>query len=292
MTVPTRMLGAPETQGANEPRPHRMGLAQRRAIHAGACLVLPPSATSEALVGTVRGLVAAAFDGQVEHAHHGRDDAAFFQALTRARAALDADAGATRIGRALLAELGVTGPGFLVDRIRLRGVAPGGHRALGTRDAYALHRDTWYANPRAQINLWVPLRAVGRLDGLSLFPDLLRWPLRNDSERFDHGVFQAQGGFQSGVPRSPAAYPRLLGVPPRPAWVPALPRAGRLLFAGAQLHGPTPHDESETRFSVDLRFVALSDMRLRRGAPQVDDRSRGDASNAYVAASWDLEVAG
>ena len=43
---------------------------------------------------------------------------------------------------------------------------------------------------------------------------------------------------------------------------------------------------------MDLRFVALSDMRLRRGAPQVDDRSRGDASNAYVAASWDLEVAG
>ena len=62
-----------------------------------------------------------------------------------------------------------------------------------------------------------------------------------------------------------------------------MPRAARLLFSGAQLHGPMPHDEPETRFSVDLRVVHRVDQRRGRGAPQVDDRSRGDVGGRRVA---------
>lgn len=258
----------------------RLDASVRASIHAGACLVLAPSAASEALVTAVRRIVKAAFGGAPESAHQRHDVHTFFVALTRARADLAQDSDCARAACAVLAELGVDAHAFAIDRPRLRGVAPGAHREPVTRDAYALHRDLWYANPRAQINLWVPLRAVSERDGLRLFPSTLRSAQPNDSERFDYAAFRAEGGFQSGRVGA-AVYPRALATPNAPAHVRSMPRAARLLFSAAQLHGPMPHDEPETRFSVDLRMVARLDQRLGRGAPRVDDRSRGDASVDY-----------
>ncbi|MCA9532803.1 MAG: hypothetical protein KC593_03955 [Myxococcales bacterium] len=258
-----------------------LGPAGRAAIYAGSCLALPPSAASERVVEAARQVVERAFLGPAETAHQRFDGPGFFAALTAARGILATDAELARSSLAMLEELGVSPNAFAMDRPRLRAVAPGGHRVAGTHAAYALHRDTWYANPRAQINLWVPLRAVSERDGLSLYPGALRTPLANDSESFDYAAFRRLGGFQSGRSDSPAAYPRLLGSPPAERTVPPLPRAGRLLFSAAQLHGPTPHDEAHTRFSVDVRVVSRLDHRLGRGAPRVDDRSRGDASAEY-----------
>jgi hypothetical protein len=230
----------------------------------------------------VRTVVALAFEGDPESAHERVDTAGFFAALTRARAALASDANIAVLTHALLAELGATPSEFAIDQLRLRGVAPGGHHHPETRDAYALHRDTWYANPQAQINVWVPLRAVSAHDGLSLYPEVLRCPLRNDSEGFDYAAFRALGGFQSGRAASPATYPRLLEAAPSPARVSPMRRASVALFSAAQLHGPTPHDQPETRFSVDVRVVARLDQRLGRGAPNVDNRSQGHAATDYL----------
>ncbi len=254
----------------------------RASLYAGACAVLPPTPASEALVARVRARVEATFGTAPEAAHEGHDVHTFFTALTRARAELARDTDSADAALVLLRELGVDEHAYAVDRPRLRGVAPGAHREPVTRDAYALHRDTWYANPRAQINLWIPLRAVSERDGLRIFPDALRCPLPNDSEGFDYAAFRDEGGFQSGRTHSAAVYPRALAAPRAQAFVPAMPRAARLLFSGAQLHGPMPHDEPETRFSVDLRVVHRVDQRRGRGAPQVDDRSRGDASVDYA----------
>lgn len=252
----------------------------RRSIHAGACVVLPPTAASEALVTAVRSVVETAFGGAPESAHERHDVHTFFVALTHARAALAQAPACAPAARAVVAELGLDAHAFAVDRPRLRGVAPGAHREPVTRDAYALHRDLWYGNPRAQINLWIPLRAVSVRDGLRLYPEVLRRAQPNDSEHFDYAAFRAQGGFQSGRVGA-AVYPRALTEPDAAALVPTMPRAARLLFSAAQLHGPMPHDEPETRFSVDLRVVARLDQRLGRGAPRVDDQSRGDASLDY-----------
>ena len=263
------------------PRATRLHASLRAAIHAGACPVLAPTPRSQQLVAHVRAVVAAAFGGTPETAHQRHDVHTFFVALTRARQALARDHHLTALTRSVLAELGVTEHAFAIDRARLRGVAPGAHREPITRDAYALHRDTWYANPRAHINLWIPLRNVSARDGLQLFPGALRRALPNDSAAFDYAAFQAAGGFQSGRVGTPAVYPRALTVPSAPAYVPAMPCAARLLFSAAQLHGPTPHDEAETRFSVDVRVVARLDQRFGRGAPSVDNASRGDASRNY-----------
>jgi hypothetical protein len=93
----------------------------------------------------------------------------------------------------------------------------------------------------------------------------------------------AAGGFQSGRVGTPAVYPRALTVPSAPAYVPAMPCAARLLFSAAQLHGPTPHDEAETRFSVDVRVVARLDQRSgARRSVRWTTRSRGDASVDYA----------
>lgn len=276
--------------------PSTLSAPLRAALYAGACVVLPPTPCSERLVCTLREVVEDAFGGALARAHEGRDVGGFFAALTCARARVAVDERVTALTLDVLEELGVDPYRYALDRPRLRGVAPGAHRAPVTRDAYALHRDIWYANPRAQLNLWIPLAAVTQRDGLSLYPDVLRTPLQNDSERFDYAEFRALGGFQSGVPSSSAAYPRLRGaredeagaMPAEPGArvgvprVPAMPRAGRLLFSAAQLHGPTPHMEPSARFSVDVRMVSRLDQRLGRGAPRVDDRSRGDASADYT----------
>lgn len=265
----------------SHPRATGLDASLRAAIHAGACPVLPPTPASQELVTHARAMVADAFGGTPETAHQRHDVHTFFVALTRAREALALDHQLAVLTRSVLAELGVTEHAFAMDRARLRGVAPGAHREPVTRDAYALHRDTWYANPRAQINLWIPLRDVTAHDGLQLYPSALRRVVPNDSAGFDYAAFQAEGGFQSGRLGTPAVYPRALAVPAAPAHVPAMPRAARLLFSAAQLHGPAPHDEAETRFSLDLRVVARLDQRLGRGAPSVDDASRGDASQDY-----------
>ena len=254
----------------------------RASLYAGGCWGLPPSPRSERLVDAVRAVVAMAFEGEPESAHLRFDTAGFFAALTRARAALASDANIAALTHALLDELGATPSEFAIDQLRLRGVAPGGHHHPETRDAYALHRDTWYANPQAQINVWVPLRPVSVHDGLSLYPEALRRPLRNDSEGFDYATFHALGGFQSGRVASPATYPRLLEDAPGRAFVSPMRRAGVALFSAAQLHGPTPHDQPETRFSVDVRVVSRLDQRLGRGAPNVDNRSQGDAAADYL----------
>ncbi len=59
-------------------------------------------------------------------------------------------------------------------------------------------------------------------------------------------------------------------------------RAENLLFSGAHFHATRPQTEDTTRFSLDFRVVHLDDVRARRGAPNVDNRSTGSALDDYV----------
>ena len=247
----------------------------RAALYAGEVQRRAASAAS-------RGLVEIGTERLEQAFTHCADSTPFFECLTAARLALAEDPDVRGWTARVLAELGVDADQFLVDAPRLRGVAPGGHRDPLARDAYAIHRDTWYANPRAQINLWIPLQRVGTDTTLSLFPAHFTRAIENDSARFDFDAFQRAGGFQAPAARGRAAFPRAHVAPQGEVLRPALEAAEVLLFSGHHLHGPTPHDASAARFSLDLRIVHRRDHQEGRGAIEVDNESRGDASAGYT----------
>ncbi len=262
--------------------------SERAHLYAGALHLSSPSVARLHALALVRARVARAFErvpDRLEWVHERLDVHAFFRHLTRARALLAEDAEIASAWGACLEEVGVTSTEFLVDRPRLRGVAPGGHRETVTHAAYALHRDTWYANPPSQINLWIPLRDVDEGDGLRIYRGAFSRAVPNDSSAFDYARWGKAVGFQNAAPPPGAVYPSATeahALETGPASVLPVSKGGLLAFSGAHLHGPQPHDAPQTRFSVDLRVVHRGDHAAGLGAKRLDNKSRGDASLDYA----------
>lgn len=167
---------------------------------------------------------------------------------------------------------------FIIDRFRLRGVAPGAQHIAAATPAFYAHRDTWYANPQAQINVWMPLHEVTPENSFGFYPEWFARPADNDSARFDYAEFVAGGGFQN---TAQTVHPRWLGENPAPTRAITMPAGQLLLFAAAHLHRTLPNLTDQTRFSIDLRLVHRGDHQQGVGAPNVDNGSRGDAMSDY-----------
>lgn len=183
--------------------------------------------------------------------------------------------------RGFLESLGLAMDEFAVDRFRLRGVAPGADQIPAAAAAFYAHRDVWYANPQSQINLWLPLHPVSRLDSFGFYPDLFDQAVENDSEHFDYGQFQAEGGFQSTV--RTLVHPRWLAAgQPEPPYAVELQPGEMLLFSATHLHRSLPNRSGHIRFSVDMRLVHRADEEAGRGAPNCDNRSRGSVLGDYT----------
>lgn len=201
-----------------------------------------------------------------------------FERLTRLRHTLARPLWRER-AREFLAQLGLPLEEFAIDRFRLRSVSPGIETNPAAAAVFFAHRDTWYANPQAQINLWMPLHAVNGLDSFEFFPEFFERRVPNDSEGFDYDRFLELGGFQNSAAR--AAHPRWL-VAETPAGQPVTLEEGNfLLFAAAHLHGTVPNRSPRVRFSIDLRLVHREDHARGRGAPNLDNRSRGSSMLDY-----------
>lgn len=252
-------------------------MIDRARVYAGALLRLSATDATRALVAEVRDLVARELGAPIESAEQRLAADEHRAAVDRARAAM-----AARVDvRPLVRELGFD-QASAVDRLRLRAVRSGAHREPGAAPAYYAHRDTWYANPRAQINVWIPLHDVRREDTLVVYEEAFGVHVDNDSRAFDWEAFSRRVGWQRRDAPADAVYPRALVDLDRfaPTYVEA--RAAEVVvFAGAHLHRTQPHDGGRTRFSVDFRVVDLADHEARLGAPCVDDASRGSALEQY-----------
>jgi hypothetical protein len=203
-----------------------------------------------------------------------------FEAVTRARRVIVADPTWPDHAQAMLDGIAAAPGALAIDVPRLRCVPGGGQHIPAAAPVYYAHRDTWYANPKAQINAWIPLHDVDEAVTFEIFPEAFDRAVENDSERFDLEDWEANIGFQN--PSPPVdAYPRARGS----GWGPPLrfdARAGEiLLFAAAHLHATRPHAREEARFSTDFRFVHLDDHHAGLGAPDPDNRSRGSTLASY-----------
>ncbi|MCB9765434.1 MAG: hypothetical protein H6739_37010 [Alphaproteobacteria bacterium] len=253
--------------------------ALRQAVYGGARRVLPPGDASRALVAAVWAVVEAALGPDPRRVHERLTTPALLDRLAEARAALRAEPFRGLV-HAVMRAAGQAPEACAVDLLRLRAVTPGGWRAPGAAVAWSVHRDTWYANPRAQLNWWIPLHDVSARDGLRFLPASFGFPVENDSARFDYDVFMRQAGWQAR--QGGAVYPHATGPEAEADGVgQGMAAAAVLLFSADQLHRSPRFDGPLTRLSVDFRSVHRADRAAGLGAPGVDARCTGDASKDY-----------
>ncbi|MGE3727466.1 MAG: hypothetical protein AB7I41_18040 [Candidatus Sericytochromatia bacterium] len=174
-----------------------------------------------------------------------------------------------------------------VDLPRLRAIVPNMHQLPAAADAFSAHRDTWYANPPAQINLWIPLGDYPAQQTFVFYPDYFCKPVANDSADFDYEQWRADVGWQSLRRPDRSVYPQALETLKSTQLGFACEAGQRLLFSGSHLHQPLPNQSQHIRYSLDLRLVCPADHQLMRGAPQVDNGSRGSTWSEFVPlATW------
>ena len=239
----------------------------RTRIYTGEILTFSPTHTSIRLVEQAWEVLLAGLGPSPRYCRlQGKE---FFHALAPLRQQL-----ASALTRPLLAELGEDPDAYAVDTLRLRGVLSGGHLVPEAAPAYSVHRDTWYANPRAQLNFWIPLHSVTDQDGLSILPEYFGVPIDNTSAQFDYARWQ---GFQQ--LRTAAEFPVATTPPPLPPAIP-MQAAEILVFSAAHLHGTHPHMRQTIRYSLDFRAVHRQDS-LSGGAPDPDNHSTGSTLVDY-----------
>ncbi|PJZ44493.1 hypothetical protein [Leptospira brenneri] len=165
-----------------------------------------------------------------------------------------------------------------VDLFRLRCVPDGFHKNEGSLSVLYIHRDSWYANPENQINIWIPITTVRPGAGFILYPSYFDLPISNDSHLFDYSHWMETGGFQE------TTHSRLAEkIFPKPDFSPNDPKrfsvsggfGDYFLFSSHHLHGTEENNQGFSRFSLEIRFVLGETIRNHRGPKNTDNGSTG-----------------
>lgn len=172
----------------------------------------------------------------------------------------------------LLQNLGLSTEGLRTDTLRLRAVSPGLEAVEAAAPVFYAHRDTWYGNPKCQINVWVPLQDVDSGNSFRFYPEHFTTPIANDSANFDADSFR---GFGRLDPAGGWCYPRALERPSGDVYDVCMKKGEALLFSASHLHQTLPNQSQRVRFSVDFRFFLEPHLQNGVGAPDPDNQSRG-----------------
>ena len=175
-----------------------------------------------------------------------------------------------------------------VDVPRLRGVTSDAYLTSGVGYAHHPHRDTWYSAPLAQINWWLPIYPYAAESSMDFHPRYWAEGVANGSAEFDYyewnavGRREAASHVKSDTRKQPKAE-EPLELEPAIRFVCSVGEA--IGFSAAQLHSTVPNTSGSARFSIDFRTVNLSDLRERRGGPNVDSRPKGTSLRDFRRAS-------
>ena len=173
----------------------------------------------------------------------------------------------------ILKEIGFSLETNYLDLPRLRAITSYAHKIKAAKPAFAIHRDTWYANSESQINWWIPLFDVTEENTFAFYPDYFLKPVKNDSEKFHYDTWISDGGFQSPQINSNKVFPETKKNILSKKEIKIPMNSGELLlFSASHLHGTRPNKTNKTRFSIDFRSVDLQD---KIGAVNVDNQSSG-----------------
>ncbi|TAL37822.1 MAG: hypothetical protein EPN97_04650 [Alphaproteobacteria bacterium] len=251
----------------------------REAIYGGSIFRLPATTETRALVADIRSLLEQDF-GALASVHTRFDFTSMKQPLSVLRAKLTTEPRYTEALAAIAAVAGVPAE-LAFDPLRLRCVLPGNHLNKGSEVAYAAHRDTWYGNPQAQVNFWIPLQDMTEAQSFMFFPDVFKKAVPNTSNTFQYDDWIDQHGWQGSKSHAPVAFPAPLQTPANGRAFSA--QAGDIIvFSAAHLHQTVKNNSDMARFSLDFRAVHLADHAARRGAPNVDNASAPGALRDYL----------
>lgn len=203
------------------------------------------------------------------------------QAVTRVRRELPQNLELRHSYSRLLTDLGLDLSQWRIDQPRLRAVIPGAERVPAAAPMYYAHRDTWYANPAAQLNLWIPLGDYPAGQTFVFWPEVFTQQVLNDSEQLNYARWKLETGFQNPDPGG-GVYPKALNLPESEPVGFACQKGDLLLFSGSQLHQTRPNPGPSIRYSLDLRLVCLTDHHTGLGAPDPDNRSQGSTLSEYL----------
>jgi len=263
--------------------------AARAALYDGAVLLTEPTEASRRAAAEAEALLASELGvDDVRRAHEALSPETLFARIGRVRRTLFLDPRWHEIVREVIAACGVDPARAAFDPIRLRVVSHRGHENPRAKAVYLAHRDTWYAHSQAVITWWIPLHDLPEEETFVFYPERFAAAVPNESEIFEYGDWVREGwdlkiGWQHRDHGLKARYPGVIGDPdPGPAVGFSCRRGDNLRFSGAQFHATRPQSRGTTRYSLDFRVVWLDDHAAGRGAPNVDNRSRGSALVDYV----------
>ncbi|MBW3603954.1 MAG: phytanoyl-CoA dioxygenase family protein [Actinobacteria bacterium] len=242
----------------------------RSQVFAGTLLIVPQVAPLTAFRAYVEQLLDEAFAPSAPPAAQDELAAADFMArIEQLRTWLRGDAHARQLLIPVLAHFGLEPSTTFWDRLNVR-VLPAGARPQHEADlALGAHRDTWSSNVYAQVNWWLPLYPVTAERAVAFYPRHWDTPVPNDSGGWD--LDQLRRERREGAAPTVPLVPSPTGtVDPSDAVAVVIQPGDLLLFSGAHLHATVPNTSGVPRFSVEIRTVALDDVRAGRGAPNVD----------------------
>jgi hypothetical protein len=166
----------------------------------------------------------------------------------------------------VISSLGEDPRQYRMDPPRLRVVLPAGHSAGPKKTD--LHRDVWFAEPRNQINLWMPLCNFTR-QALGIWPEYFTAPIKNTSQCLN------RQRWEQALARGHIKYPQALEHPAGPYKSFDLNKSEILAFSANHLHCALHNVMQRPRISIDFRIVHIRDYLLGLGPPMLDSRSRG-----------------
>jgi hypothetical protein len=229
-------------------------------VFAGSLVVIKNLAPLQDLARTTADLLARTFDTAPERAHLELPRAEFDRRASEVVRSFRRDPAVAETFRQVLQHAGVDVGDTFWDWLHLRVQPPGEFTSSGT---LGWHRDTWASNVYAQTNWWAPILPVSPERTIAFCPAYWSCALANTSAEWD------------------VARVAEMPLVPVPADQPDTDSETRIVidpgdllcFSGAHLHASVPNTTDRTRFSVEVRTVARADVRVGRGAPNVDGRA-------------------
>ncbi len=256
----------------------------RKIIYNGQLHQLPASAQSIELTNLVLSLVEQCFGPDYRNAQFELTPDEFFDKTIDVKQRVYSSEAVREATAKLVVQHGFNPDETLLDPARIRFSKHDGDLSPAAAVVYQAHRDTWYANPQAQINWWMPLHDVSEDETFCFYTEYFSRSVKNTSHEFDFETWMREVGFGRSQNSKPGAYPLPTedfgtNTPPEKF---SLKQAEVLLFSGAHLHQTLPNRSGKTRLSVDFRTVNRLDMARNIGAPNVDNHSRGSAALSYM----------
>ena len=166
----------------------------------------------------------------------------------------------------LIRSLGFDLRHVVMDRPRFRCTPALGSDTFLDPFLYGAHRDTWFAEPEAQINIWISPYDVVEKQTFVFYPEYFSRAVLNSSVDFD---------LDYQIENECRAHPRPLEQLGGEIVRFSANEGDLIVFSSAQLHQTIRNSSGEHRYALQLRIVDLRDIEEISTTLRLDNSSRG-----------------